>query len=253
MPITLQRFWYKLLGLNPARMPMVRYWKTKVAVSAKLTQENGQQVMYMEGEDEPFVGYPRGHILYGRLSKLKHEIKNQLFNESWALLDEQKPIAGHIESRLTNIFALLDSMRYDLVPPSKLAPPIAEIHRAWTKAVPGETSYKLRDVVCFILQEDDAYRNRVQWLAGWIRWGNPLKVFDKALWWMEHGEVISDMKERQRLLRRVLMALLQDPRWRAAFTAFYKECDWKKVRLTKADKYHFRAKYFKVDLDKFEY
>jgi len=108
-----------------------------------------------------------------------------------------------------------------------------------------------------VLQEDDSYRNRVQWIAthfSWIlKWIDPVNCIDKAFAFLEHAEVIDDMKERQRLLRRVVMTALENPSIRAKFLAFWNECDWSKVKLTEADKYHFRGKYFKVDLDKFEY
>ena len=257
----IKRKLYKLLGHTPATMPMVRYWKTGEAVSAKLIHdEAGRLVMQMEGEDEVFPGFPRGYLLFGKLSKLKHEIKNQIFNDSWRMLEDGVPtklIAQKIKEKvLPNIFAILEDQKYDLVPENKLSPAVKEIHRAWTKVGRG---LKLRDVLCHILQEDDAYRWRVQWLAGyfnpnaWYFFGNPVKAFQIALEWLEVAEVIGDMKERQRLLKRVLLALIEDEGFKRSFLAFYKEVDWKKVRLTKADKYFFRGKYFKVDLDKFEY
>jgi hypothetical protein len=61
------------------------------------------------------------------------------------------------------------------------------------------------------------------------------------------------MKDKIKLLRRVLMAVLEDPKARYFFTRFFHEMDWKKVKLTKADKYHFRGKWHRVDLDLFEY
>lgn len=246
------RKFFKILGKSPAEMPMVQYWKTKESVSAKLTTDkNGVQVMHMEGEKYIFPGFPRGHVLYGKLSKLKHEIKNQIFNESWALLEEKRPIVPHVKKVLLNIYDLLEDQQYDVLPPEKYCIAVREIYRAWTKAV-GQS--RLRDVLCHILQEDDSYRWRVQWIAGYFRWfGNPVKIFDKALAVLEHGEVLDDMKERQRLLRRVLIELLKDEEIKRKFVAFYKECDWKKVRLTEADKYFFRGKYFKVDYQLFDY
>ena len=46
--------------------------------------------------------------------------------------------------------------------------PVKEIYRAWTKVAPGERSLKLRDILTFILQEDDGYRFRVQFMAGYF-------------------------------------------------------------------------------------
>ena len=40
---------------------------------------------------------------------------------------------------------------------------------------------------------------------------------------------------------------------RDLFKRFCQEVRWHKVKLTKADKYHMRGKYFKVDFDLFDY
>lgn len=241
-------------------MPMVQYWKTQDHIQAKVTRnKTGETVMHMEGEKEHFPGFPRGHILFGKLSKLKHEIKNQIFNESWARLeagDTGEQIAQYVWKAVwPRIAELSKETRYDQLPPYRMNPAVREIHRAWTKVAPSST-YGLRDVLCFVLQEDDAYRFRVQWLVGYfglLKWFSPVKALDTAFWWLEHAETIDDMKERQRLLRRVVMAVLEDTRIRKLFVGFFREVNWRKVALTKADKFHFRGKYFKVDFDKFEY
>ena len=245
---------------------MVQYWKTKDSVAAKVTKsESGSLIKILEGEKYPFPTFPRGHLLFGPLSKLKHEIKNQIFNESWAMLESgnDKEVVNHIKTRLFNEIAILaEKTRYDRLPIDKMCPSVKEIHRAWSKVEEKFTGEKrknlenLKEYLCFILQEDDAYRFRVQWLVTWfgfIRFFNPIKAFEKALIMLEHAEVIGDMKERIRLLRRILLTVLKDETIGKLFTEFFKEVDWKKVALTKADKFHFRGKYFKVDLDLFEY
>ncbi len=256
--MSLKKFWYnKVLRKNPASMPLVRYWMTKEMASAKVvTAPDGSTVMHIEGEDYPFPTFPRGHILFGKLSKLKHEIKNQVFNEAWAKLEKGEDITQHIKTKLfKDISQYFEPLRYDVVPVNKMTPSVRELHRAWTKVAPPRT-FILRDYLCFILQEDDAYRIRVQWLVtgfGWFFKLNPVKTFTFALGMLEHGEVIGDMKERQRLLNRVVVAALQDPHIKDLFIKFFREVNWKKVKLTKGDLYHFRGKYFKADLDKFEY
>ena len=240
-------------------MPMVSYWKHKDSVQAKVTKtKDGSTVMFMEGEKYAFPTFPRGHILFGHLSKIKHEIKNQIFNESWAKLEkgvDKVEIINDCKVKLfTTIAKLAEQSRYDMLPPSAMSPSVREIHRAWTKVSPQ--TWQLRDYLCFILQEDDAYRFRVQWLVEWFGWLlklNPVRSFDYALKMLEHGEVVGDMKERARLLRRVLMLALEDPSIRKQFITLFKEINWSKVKLTKADKYHFRGKYFKVDFKYLEY
>lgn len=251
--IPLKRLLFKILGKNPAKMPMVKYWKTGEAVQAKITTLNGAQVMWLEGEDYPFPGFPRGWLLYSTLSKLKHEIKNQIFNESWKLLEEgatDEEVATHVRAKLYNIYALFKPMRIDMIPPEKMAPPVREFYRAWSKVAPRSI---LKDIVTMIIQEDDAYRWRLQWIVSYFGFGTPAQRFIRGLQWLEHAEVIGDMKERIRLVRRIVGTLLKDKENARIFNQFFREIDWKKMKMTEADKYYFRAKYFKVDLDWFDY
>ncbi len=260
--MNLKRFWYThVLKKTPATMEMVSYWKTGEVAPAKLTKnKDGINVLRVEGEKYDIPSYPRGRLLFGPLSKLKHEIKNQVFNEAHALLEASKStdeVNRHIKQKLLSqgLLELVEGMRYEMLPTDQLTTPVREIHRAWTKVAPPKT-YPIRDMLCLILQEDDSYRFRVQWLVpymGWFLKWTPVEALDKALAILEHGEVIDDMKERQRLLRRIVMTALQDPVIKDLFIKLVREIDWKKVRLSKGDKYHFRGKYFKVDYDIFEY
>lgn len=245
-------------------MEMVQYWKDKECVMAKLTKaKDGSLIMCLEGEKYPFPTYPRGHLLFGPLSKLKHEIKVQIFNDNWWKLEagtSKEEVIKDIKSKLFNeILEIAELSKYDMLPPDKMTPSVREIYRAWTKIAPWQT-YPLRDYLCFILQEDDGYRMRVQWLvkyfnpnSWYMRWFDPVKLFEKGLKMMEHAEVIGDMKERIRLLRRILLVCLEDKYIRELFIKLCREVDWSKVKLTKADAYHFRGKYFKVDFDLLEY
>lgn len=251
--IKLKRLFFKILGKTPLDMEMVQHWKHGDAVQAKVMEVDGRSVMKMDGEKYIFPGFPRGWLLFGKLSKLKHEIKNQIFNESWAMLEEGKTeaeVMTHIRSVLPNIYAIAEEMYYDRLPISKTSIPVIEIDRAWSKIAPNS---QIKDVITFILQEDDSYRWRFQWMVDYFGFGKPHTKFKRGLEWLEHGEVIGDMKERVRLVRRILLIIINDPENKVFFDRFFKEIDWKKIKLTKAEKYFFRAKYFKVDLDKFDY
>lgn len=250
----LKRLFFKLLGKTPLDMPMVQYWKTKAAEYARVVKnDDGSLRMDIAGEDEPLRGFPRAHLLFGKLSKLKHEIKNQIFNQSWEMLENgasDEAVMQHIHRALPTIYKLAEGLQYDRVPPSSMSTPVRELHRAWIASNPE--SANLCDIVCFIFQEDDSYRLRFQWLTQYFwKWPNVVDGFETALKWLENAEVIDDMKERERLVRRIVMLWIrQNPE---RFRRFVKECDWSKIKMTKADKYHFRGKYFRVDLDKFEY
>ena len=243
-------------------MPSVQYWKYKDSVPAKVVRsEDGSIIMKMEGEKQPFPTFPRGHLLFGKLSKLKHEIKNQIFNESWHQLEKgthyRKDILEDIKRKWDGeITEIGESMKYEMLPEKSMCLSMRELYRAWTK-VGGDP--QMRDIITFILQEDDGYRNRFQWM---VKYFNPsswwfkllkkdvVKEFDYAFEMLEHGEVINDMKERVRLVRIVMRVILEDSDF---FKRLCKEIDWNKVKLSKADMYHFRGKYFKCDYDILEY
>lgn len=228
----------------------------KESVEAKLVkQPEGHSVLFMDGEDYPLMGYPRGALLYGALSPLKHMIKNRVFNDSWKLLEEGKDPNKNIREGLDEVFNLLSRNKHDIVPFMSLVPSVKEIYRAMTvveHAMNGRVN-GLKEVLCLILQEDDSYRYRVQWLVKFFGKKPSLKDFEYALSMLEHAEVVGDMKERERLLKRVLLEALRDPRIKECFSLFMNEVDWKKVKLSTGDKYFFRAKYFKVDYPEYEY
>lgn len=246
---------------------MVKYWMTKDSTIAKVTKaKDGHYIMKMQGEKYDFPGYPRGALLYGKLSPLKHWIKNLIFNDSWKKLEEgvdEKDIIQDLkDNALEEVFKLMDNCKHDVVPTDKLVPPVREIWRAMSVVetkVSGKTRErvkKLKETLCFILQEDDAYRFRLQYIAQFFNpnslWrkitGRKVeKDFELALTLLEHAEVVGDMKERIRLLRRILLMVLRDKAIKTCFDLLNEEMDWKKLKLTKADKYFFRAKFFKVD------
>lgn len=236
-------------------MDMVQYWKFKEAVQAKVTtNRQGETVMYMDGEKEPFPGFPRGHLLFGSLSKLKHEIKNQVFNWAWEHLESNVPheeIIAHIKDLITSqLKDIIELGKYDWVDYQKMNPSVKEIWRVLTEMEKKEPKLRLFKIaLTYVLQEDDGYRFRMQWMSE--VWKG--KHLERALIELENAEVVRDMKEKIVLLRRILLLILEDPKIRSLYDEFCRKINWKKLYLTKADKYHFRGKWFKVDTLYFEY
>lgn len=243
-------------------MPMVSYWKTKQSTMAKVTTgKDGALVMKFEGESEEFPGFPRGYILFAGLSKLKHELKNQIFNEAWAKLEQglsHEEIIQSIKSKLTGeLDQYLGPCRYDMVPPSRMIPVAKELWRVLSKMEQQEPKLRfLKETLTFLMNEDDAYRFRFQWFAELLRprwYHDPLETLKLALEELEQAEIVRDMKDKIKLLKRILLLIMEDPKINQLFQEFCKEVDWNKLKLTKADKYHFRGKWFKVDNQYFEY
>ena len=225
--------------------------------------------MQMEGEKYPFPGHPRGTLLYGKLSPLKHEIKNQIFNDTWAMLEkgvDRKDITSHVKREvLPKIWALGEVCKHEMLPIERCVAPVREIWKGFEaveKVYPSENVTNLKRVLAFILQEDDAYRFRVQFIAqffnpnSWwrkITRRNPIDDFALVLGLLEHAEIVGDMKERQRLLKRVLLTALEDESIRKCFEIFIKSVDWNVIKLKESDKYFLRAKYFKADYPFLQY
>ena len=261
----IKRLLQKFFKIQPEE-DMVQYWKTKLSAEAKVTQDKtGSYIMWIEGEKYPFPGFPRGLVLYKSLSKLKHEIK-QVFNRAWCALEEGKCEAVVIKTVKKELFgeikALMDERRLLIMPPENMASMPRELWRAMTVLEKRHKSPEIRvlkEMLCFIFQEDDAYRFRVQYILQFVRgfmWFKPknvVKQFDLALGILEQAEIVGDMKERQRLLRRILMLCLKDETINRLFVELCNEWDWKKMILSKADKYFFRGKWFKVDYPKNQY
>ena len=253
------RKWYNFRHIGPDKMEMVSYWKTSDHAAAKLTQlEDGSMIMDVENEKYPITCFPRSFLLFGPLSKLKHEIKNQIFNNVWRRVEvgeSSEQIMEHLRRDVfPEILKLLENMKYDLVPPETMYGATREIYRAWTK-VGGAPEW--RDILCLIMGEDDSYQFRIKFLAERFhryRWfiRDPIKRLKKAFETIGHAETINDMKERERLWARGFITLLEDPKIRKTFDAFCKEVDWKKLYMTKGDLYHVRAKYFRPDYEVFK-
>lgn len=244
---------------------MVQYGKKGDNARARKIYKDGYYQMDIMGEKYPFPGFPRGYLLVGDgedyyppLSVLKHEIKNQIFNESWQKLEQGQDPNRYIRKTFDKIIEVGEPTRIDMIPPSYMAPVPREVWRAITEVEKtldrrrAEKLRRLKEIACHILQEDDGYRFRFQWLAGNFK-GKNLKKLKKVLQLLEHAEIVGDMKGKIRLFRRVVLTILEDEVMGDILQKIFNELDWKKIKLTKADKYYFRGKYFKCDYPKYDY
>ena len=259
--------------------PMVKYWQTGDSARAKLvTMKDGAYAMIIEGEKHPLYGFPRGPVLFGPLARLKFLAKNLVFNEVWRRLEigqSEKEIFTYLFEDVRPILkGEIQGMKYDMFPPERLCPAVRELWRGMT-AVEGriknpqerEDFKILKEGLTFFLQEDDAYRFRLQWIARYINPKHPLrKIFyflkrkpysfkeeiKTIFGFLGNAEITPDMKGRSKLIEKVLIFFL-DSGFGDRIEEIVKELNWNKVKLSKADTYYFRGKYFKVDFDHFDY
>lgn len=259
--------WYKFFPQE-----LVQYWKTGDIARAKLvTLDDGSYAMLIEGEKYPLYGFPRGPVLFGPLARMKHIGKNLIFNQSWKMLEEgctNEEVMMFVKNvAFPQVFKEIEEMRYDMFPPERLCPAVREIWRAMGVVGKDNQSIEyLKKAITFGLQEDDAYRFRIQWVAKYLNPSHWLrKVFyfgrkyslkkelEFAFSFLEHAEITPDMKGRARLIKRIVMLFLEDKELGNLIEAIVKELDWKRLLLSKSDIYFFRGKYFKVDLERFSY
>jgi len=245
---------------------MVRYFKKQQWEKAKLIKTNDGLKMQIKGEKYPFPGFPRGHILttpheHTNLSVMKHRIKNEIFNYAWGELEAgHHPEIDECSKRLYgDIWKVMEKSKYDVLPLDKCCKMVKELWRAMTvleKKYKSDNIRKLKEMLCFIFQEDDGYRFRFQWLTDYFYprfWKNNIKDFEMALEMLEHAEVVEDMKGRARLWRRILMLFLKEGSFKHLFLELCHEVDWRKIKLSKADRYFLRGKWFKADYKTFSY
>lgn len=137
----------------------VQYYKHGEFARARLVNASeGHLQMEIKGEKYPFEGFPRGHVLTGPLSKLKKKVKDMVFNQVFAEIENMSK-----------------DMQYDMLPPERCAPAVREIHRVLDDLEHMEIVEDMKGrirlikkVLTFFLQEDDAYRFRAQYFLSHI-------------------------------------------------------------------------------------
>lgn len=120
--------------------------------SAALSQpvfnvDSNSMELHVKGEKYPMRAWPRYHVLHGPMAPLKRYIKNLIIEQVVKLLPYK-------------------------IPDENLAEPVREIARVFDLMVQLEDEPEMKrlmgqfkDAVTMILQEDDAWRYRLQWAA----------------------------------------------------------------------------------------
>lgn len=114
--------------------------------------ELGHYEMQVKGEKESMPGFPRGPVLFSSIGKLKHIAKTEIFNAFSAEFAKIK-----------------DELKIDMVEPDRMVPAVKHIWDTFEKLEQMEVTEDMRgrikmmkEVLCFFLDSDDAYRFRTQ-------------------------------------------------------------------------------------------
>lgn len=145
---TFFNFWFRF---RPP--PTVKYWlKSKAAFARVKKHPKGHYQMSVEGEDVEMPGFPRGPVLFSTASKLKHIAKTEIFNAFAKKFEEWKK-----------------DYQINAVEPDKMVPAVKEVWKTFeylenmevTEDMKGRIRL-MKEVLCFLLDLDDAYRFRTQ-------------------------------------------------------------------------------------------
>ena len=255
----------------------VKYGKLSGFAKAKVTKAvSGALQMEIGGEKYPFPGFPRQHVLMGgSLQKFKLAMKNKSFHVMWGLVPDKfeeedlspflkdifrvfgmlknAEVTGDMKSEVWNlglahIYYLhkgkdtisaedimagvspsIEEARYDMLPIDQCCSFVKEIWYAIKELEKIETDKSMRDFLkifrigfCNFMQEDDAWRFRWQWV---------FERLNKKIYKKYNIAHLSDSKDYQTRFQFVLSHM-----------------DYNKSKLSKADMYFARGKWFKPDL-----
>ena len=216
---------------------------------------SGGVLTYMTGNEYPYRGFPFHEFVdkidfikklsRGVLSGLFHEVKR--VNRLWliTLLPAIWFFKPLVYSAIYSFHRLIVRSR---IKPDKYSEPIRELHAAFSYddyLEDGKTrqlSQWLKDILCMILEFDNAYRFRFQDVIEELDKENlkknPLNELDKFLTSMQSRELGQDIKDTWYLLRLFCKFYLRfDRRMRNIITDTLYRLDLTKLKLSDDDKY----------------
>ena len=145
--------WGKLIGLFDRRKQVEygdKFGKTEAL--PVINEKSGEAELHLRGEKYPLRGVPRHHFLHGPLVEFKRKMKNIV-----------------IETMTSQI----EKMSEFKTPEEQWCPFVKELARVADLFIEAEDEPEMkrlakqfRDPICMFLQEDDAWRFRIQWAIG---------------------------------------------------------------------------------------
>ena len=225
---------------------------------------SGGVLTYMTGNEYPYRGFPFHEFVEkidfikklsrGVLSGLFHEVKRT--NKLWlvCLLPALWFFKSLVYSAIYSFHRLIVRSR---VKPEKYSEPIRELHAAFSYdnySEDGKTRQLrqwLKDILCMILEFDNAYRFRFQDVIEELDKKNlrknPIGELDKLLVSMQSRELGQDIKDTWYLLRLFCKFYLRfDGRMQRILVDTLSRLDLSKLKLSPEDKYFCaHRKYFR--------
>lgn len=215
--------------------------------------EQGGVLTFMEGYEEPYKGFPFHEFVdkidslkklsRGVLSSLFHSLKRR--NKFQVALLLLVPWLFNDLLRGT-IYAFHRIIIRFKIKELRYCDAVREVYRAMSVGFPQETQaeaemrHMVRDLLCMILENDNAYRFRFQDIIAELDKDaltrNPSKELVRLLSLMQTREKGQDVRDTWTLLKTFLpMYLLVNPQVRRAIVRMLCELDLEKIKLAKED------------------
>lgn len=215
----------------------------------------GGILTYMQGHPYPYRGFPYFEfvdkidlikkITRAMFSGLYHELKRKNKLSFLSLIPALWIFRSFVRTGIYVFYRIIERFR---MKSSRYSQAIRELHRAFSLEAPNEIEdqrelrIRIRDLVCMILENDNAYRFRFQDIAEHLDKDkiktNPIHELDSLLKLMSEREITQDIKDTWKLLRLFISLYLRfDKRLRNIIINGLSEINIEKVKLTPEDKH----------------
>lgn len=219
--------------------------------------DEGGMLTYMSGHDYPYRGFPYFEIVEkidlikkisrAAVSGLYHSLKRKKY---WlfTLIPSIWVVKNFAETGIYTFYRLVERFK---LKPQRYSRSIRELHRAFS--IPrGEDTHTqelrlmLRDLVCMILEFDNAYRFRVQdWIEDLDQVAvkkNPIKEISRVLTIAQSRELTAEIKDTWTLAKLGVSVYLRfDRKLKNVLADILASIDKEQFKLTPEDK-HFTAR-----------
>lgn len=219
--------------------------------------DNGGIHTYMEGYDEPYRGFPFAEfvdkidtlkkIFRGALSSLYHSFKVRPKVQLALLIVTPWILNDIIDGALYSAHRVISRF---LIKPLRYSEPVREIHRACSIQFYGESEQTregrkiVKDILCMLLENDNAYRFRFQDVLVELnkdalsKRQNPSRELVRLLKLMQSREKLQEIKDTWKLIIIFLPVYLFFNRTvRKQVRAVLRELDLAKIKLSKEDEH----------------
>lgn len=221
--------------------------------------EKGGIMTYMEGHKEPYQGFPffefvekidlLKKIVRSGLSGMYHSLKKR--NRLWflTLIPSVWFFKTFVYSSIYTAYRIVERFK---IRRKRYSPSMRELHRAFSKEQ-GETPWDrelrlmIRDILCMVLEFDNAYRFRFQDIVMEMDKKRlkrrPIKELNRLLDIMSGREKEQTVKDSWKLLKLFVSIYLRiDRKMRKLLVNVLLELDLKEIELTKEDKHYCRPR-----------